>query len=532
MNVCFQIQSSFSLSLKVMAEAVEKQRWTVTIILLWLFLVRLFDPSIINSVQNHQKELYDDILNTSVIVFYILLPLLVLFADMKLGRLHTATLSAAIGAISSLIFIIFSNKSYLVEAVLEPVTLVTRIFFEISLLCLGADQLVEMSSNTDEMSSYVWWWAWCVNLSIMITSVASCLSNGHENYEVYMASVHFILLLVIIVVTLKIKRWTIRYSYSKNPLKLISGILCFAVKHKSPTSASALSYLNESKPSRINLGKMKYGGPFLEKDVESVKTFLRLIPLVCIITMINFPFQLIGRLSFENSITIKHCLISGTYFIENSATIIGVPLYRFILKPYCLKFLRISILKKIGIGIAFTVVGKLGYVIIDLYLSVPAYKEDNKPICLLQPSNFTTDVLTESRMYIYFEIIPGVVNALGFLLINVGSFEFIFAQAPHCMRGLIIGMWFSVLSIYEVTGWLMVKPFKKLSNYLIPSCELYLLIMNFVFMFVSFVLFLLYSRKYRLHNNEATEAECHHYYYNSKPTPGYGSMSNSLAEED
>uniref|UniRef100_A0A1X7V9S3 Uncharacterized protein n=1 Tax=Amphimedon queenslandica TaxID=400682 RepID=A0A1X7V9S3_AMPQE len=518
-----------------MAEAIEKQRWTVTIILLWLFLVRLFDPSIVNSVQNwsaHQKELYDDTLNSSVIVFYLFLPLLVLLADMKLGRLHTAILSAAAGALSSLIFLIFlifSSKSYLVTAVLDPITLVTRVLFEISLLCLGADQLVEMSSNSDEMSSYVWWWSWCVHLSIMITSVASCLSKNQGHFDTYIASAHFILLVVIIIVTLKIKKWTIRYSYTKNPLKLISGVLWFALKHKSPTSASALSYLNESKPPRIDLGKMKYGGPFFEKDVESVKTFLRLIPLVCIITMINFPFQLIGRLSSENSVTIKHCLISGTYFIGNCVAIFGVPLYRFILKPYCFKFLKLSMLKKIGIGIALTVLGKLGYVIIDLYLSIPAYNDSNEALCLLQPDNFTNAVLTEHKMYVYLEITPKAVNALGFLMINVGSFEFIFAQSPHPMRGLLIGLWFSAGSVYEITGYLLVKPFKELGESLVPSCELYVLIMNFVFMFVSFVLFLVYSRKYRLHNNEETESECHQY---SKSAHGYGSMSNSLAEDD
>ena len=515
-----------------MAEAVEKQRWTVTIILLWLFLVRLFDPSIVNSAQNwnvRQKELYDDTLNSSVIVFYLFLPLLVLLADMKLGRLYTAILSAAAGAISSLIFLIFSRKSYLVKAVLEPVTLVTRILFEISLLCLGADQLVQMSSNSDEMSSYVWWWSWCVNLSVMITSVASCLSQNQQNFDTYIESAHFILLVVIIIVTLKIKKWTIQYSYTKNPLKLISGVLWFALKHKSPTSASALSYLNESKPSRINLGKMKYGGPFFEKDVESVKTFFRLIPLILIITMINFPFQLIGRLSSENSVTIKHCLISGTYFIENCVAIIGVPVYRFILRPYCFKFLKLSMLRKIGIGIAVTVLGKLGYVIIDLYLSIPAYSSSNEALCLLQSDNFTTATLNEHEVYIYLEILPGAVNALGFLIINVGSFEFIFAQAPHCMRGLLIGLWFSAGGVYEILGWLLVKPFKELSKHLVPSCELYVLIMNFVFMFVSFVLFLVYSRKYRLYSNGGTESECHHY---SKSAHGYGSMSNSLAEED
>ena len=89
----------------------------------------------------------------------------------------------------------------------------------------------------------------------------------------------------------------------------------------------ALTYWEEVEPSCINLGKEKYGGPFLEKDVESVKTFLRLLPIVLVINMIQLPYQKLNLLSED---TVKECLLSGTYFIESCVALIAVPVYHFI----------------------------------------------------------------------------------------------------------------------------------------------------------------------------------------------------------
>ena len=68
-----------------------------------------------------------------------------------------------------------------------------------------------------------------------------------------------------------------------NPVKLIVKVLNYARKNKYPRLRSALTYWEESAPSRLDLGKDKYGGPFTEEEVEDVKTFFRFVPLlVCI----------------------------------------------------------------------------------------------------------------------------------------------------------------------------------------------------------------------------------------------------------
>ena len=62
-----------------------------------------------------------------------------------------------------------------------------------------------------------------------------------------------------------------------NPFKSMWKVLSFAYKHKYPVNRSAFTYCEEQTPSRLDLGKKQYGGPFTTEDVEDVKTFLRLL---------------------------------------------------------------------------------------------------------------------------------------------------------------------------------------------------------------------------------------------------------------
>ena len=478
--------------------------------LLWVVLLRSFDPSTLFSFHywgQDERQIYQNILNSVTIIFYIILPIFALLADIKFGRLNTTIIVIFIGAVCSICYTVLSfligTAIDTVTSVIVPLVLFTRVYLEVLILCFVADQLIELSCKSGHFSTYVWWRAWCSNLGTMITEVSTCLFNDHKYYESYASIIHFVLLIIMLVTALLIKKWTIRYYYSVNPIKLIFGVLKFAHKNKYPLNRSALTYWEEVEPSRINLGKSKYGGPFLEKDVESVKTFLRLIPLVAVVIMIFFPYQTLRRLSAEKLSNIK-CLLFETYFIEYVLVTIAIPIYQFIIKPYCLSHVRMSMLRKMGIGIALTVLGKLAFIILDLSISVPAYVNYNDTICFLQSAMNSTNnhdlIINES--YSYYFAIPCCINSFGVILSIAGSLEFVFAQAPHSMRGLLLGLWFSIGGIYEIAGWMMIKPFKAVSEYLVPSCELYILIMNFLFMLVSFILFIVLSRCYKLHGHE------------------------------
>ena len=49
--------------------------------------------------------------------------------------------------------------------------------------------------------------------------------------------------------------------------------------------------LGQDIPSRLDLGKDKYGGPFSEEEVENMKATLRLIPIIFICSMVGAALQ-------------------------------------------------------------------------------------------------------------------------------------------------------------------------------------------------------------------------------------------------
>ena len=85
--------------------------------------------------------------------------------------------------------------------------------------------------------------------------------------------------------------------YNRAPLssagtyKLTLRVLKFAIAHKYPLHRSALTYCEDEKISRIDLGKSRYGGPFTTEQVEDVKTLLWILLIVVISCVASLPLQ-------------------------------------------------------------------------------------------------------------------------------------------------------------------------------------------------------------------------------------------------
>ena len=56
------------------------------------------------------------------------------------------------------------------------------------------------------------------------------------------------------------RKWLDVTPHITNPVKLIAKVLNYARKNKYPRNRSAFTYWEEDFPSRLDLGKEKYGG--------------------------------------------------------------------------------------------------------------------------------------------------------------------------------------------------------------------------------------------------------------------------------
>ena len=190
--------------------------------------------------------------------------------------------------------------------------------YESNAIQFGMDQMLEASS--EQLSSFIQWYFWCVNVGplfiyvifglnfvftkciIEVDQIHSDISNLFGEVLVPVSFVQLALSLCGIIFMFLIPRWFSIKQVSKKPLKIIFGVLNYSLKHNYPERRSAFTYWENDIPSRIDLGKEKYGGPFTNEQVD-VKTMFRLsLLMVSLCGYISF----IGRWLFFDFLYYKH----------------------------------------------------------------------------------------------------------------------------------------------------------------------------------------------------------------------------------
>ena len=242
-----------------------------------------------------------------------------------------------------------------------------------------------------------------------------------------------------------------------NPVKLIVRVLCYARKHKYPENRSALTYWEEEAPSRIDLGKDKYGGPFTEEEVEDVKTVFRLILLVIVCTLASGFYA-------ENIVGLRFQVYGCEYpnnvdFIFSVSYIFIIFLHQFLIYPCFYKYIP-SMLKRIGIGLALIVLLNILYT----GLAVIGYYHFGQMFHCLTAYDDNISTLHHQWM-----IFSNIADAGLWYMYNVVLVEFILAQCPKSMRGTMIGLWFCIWNLQNVIQFILFLPFL---DYMSPEVPL------------------------------------------------------------
>ena len=100
-------------------------------------------------------------------------------------------------------------------------------------------------------------------------------------------------------------KWLDTHNKTGNPIKLIFQVLNYTRKNRYTRLRSALTYIDEEHPSRIDFGKHKFGGPFTEEEVEDVKTVYRLTPLLVAAFGVSLSLEMNDQLSLHAILTTK-----------------------------------------------------------------------------------------------------------------------------------------------------------------------------------------------------------------------------------
>lgn len=170
--------------------------------------------------------------------------------------------------------------------------------FQANVIPFGLDQMPDAS--TEELSAFIHWYYGLRNILAGTIPLAACfISSDFDLTTVAMSACEVVCIAIALALCCGFKRILIIEPKSMNPFKLLHGVLKFAWNHKAPLSRSAFTYWEDDIPSRLDLGKSKYGGPFSNEEVEDIKTFLRATCLIMIVSvfMIGYYTMLVSDCS-------------------------------------------------------------------------------------------------------------------------------------------------------------------------------------------------------------------------------------------
>ena len=333
----------------------------------------------------------------------------------------------------------------------------------------GIDQLQDGSSS--EFISFFRWsgLVWLIT-SPLIEVVKYCLCG---DYELINTLVVPGLLSLVLSTNYFLSSWLVKEPVFKNPLVTVFKVLKFAWKNKYPRLRSAYSYWNTGFCARIDLAKSEYGGPFSAADVEDTKAFWRILSLMVFTSFFTSIIVYISKDIYKMKYyykngpntekkNIKEFVLS--LFIENLAVAViflatlflslkSTPFSR--LKVY---INNISILSRALIGMLLFLIAIGGYGIIEF---LGYYSNNNNSLlnhtCTVDMNN----VPNVSFILDYkWTLIPEFFFSISEYLFMITAAEFLCAQSPSSMKGLLFGLLFGFIGVSAVINYAWLLPFK------------------------------------------------------------------------
>ena len=150
--------------------------------------------------------------------------------------------------------------------------------FLVNIVQFSIDQLLDSSSV--EIISFITWFMWTYFATQTANEFLVCIKHFHG--EIFPLLFVCTLLTVSVASDFLFSHWLVKEPVAHNPLRLILQVLCYAAKNKYPSYRSAFTYWDDKHNSRLDLAKVKYGGPFTTKQVEDVKTFFRTLAFISV----------------------------------------------------------------------------------------------------------------------------------------------------------------------------------------------------------------------------------------------------------
>ena len=367
--------------------------------------------------------------------------------------------------------------------------------FMTNVLPFGIAQLPDASST--QIRSFIHWLVWAVFLGIFLDIF------DYSDASVYRPSLvlsNSILSFFLSCLTVCLCHF---YSHSfrsvkpskRNPYRVVYEVMRYAWRHKAAANRSAFTYWEDRTPSRIDLAKKRYGGPFVDQEPEDVKTFWRILAVLLSYIGLFIPISIILYSDKYLSSYQDELNGYGIIFILKTSrlpALIVVPLMELVILPLFpkLDYFLLSPMKGLFGNYILLVLGLLGMITLDVAgrLMTPYHI----PCLLLLQETQEVD------LPVYYFMIAFVIFGLNLSLTYWFTLEFICSQAPSSLHGILSGALWISQTLYQALGVLLTLPFALLVDGPgICSCSTWIFILNLVITIIGVLWYAFAYRYYR-----------------------------------
>ena len=391
--------------------------------------------------------------------------------------------------------------------------------YQANLVPFGLDQLLDVPSAS--LALFIHWVIWADSLGVFAIQLffAGLMCKYKSHYVFYLLCCLVLVLMVcfFLIVTCMKRRCFYFELGHYNPYKMVIKVLNFARKHTYPIQRSAFTYADDEEPSRLDFAKERYGGPFTTEQVEEIKTFLRILIVLLALGLLfvldipaSFFVSILFGLHAGDHSAISNQACSGRFILlgkgstNNLVTVIIFPAY--ITTVFSVLSRRIPrIFSRLTVAVIVYLLGIVSMFSIDFAGHITAEEPSgNDTMCMFIVSRDIAPPVLHLPWPVL--LIPGVLLGIGAPLVKATTFEFISAQSPSSMKGLLIGVFFSIKAFFQLVSGVALIPFsyKPLwdSHYMreyppVTNCGFGYLLFTCVVALIGLVMFSIVARRYK-----------------------------------
>ena len=357
--------------------------------------------------------------------------------------------------------------------------------FQANFIQLGLDQLHEAPS--EYLGLFVHWAIWISNITtpglhLIFAAYACTAQSSSLLYVIFsLPPLFFIVLSLLLVFSCRKNHWFYSEPGQHNPYKTVVKVLHFTRKHKYPLRRSAFTYYGNEIPTRIDFAKERYGGPFTTEQVEDVKSFLRILVILMALApifVLEVPVSYFVFPSFTlhtgygpKFIKGDHCttrwLVLESGSLGQLLSVITFPVYIWLIFSFLRRCIP-KIFNRLFLGGSLLLLGVvtmfgtdlLGHLLLNINdPRIPSYYINGTSSYCMFKIDVTSKHVKALQLHWGFHIIPNLFIGFSPMLITTTAFEFISAQSPHSMKGLLVGVFFAIRGLFQLSSAILLLPF-------------------------------------------------------------------------